>query len=439
MSIWNRFFTKPEEITQKPFIRFGRYSDSYKSPDNYNAWDSALEKFEHKDYLGCFREFFKYLRDDSEDNVKFWDTEDGIQFELYQGSKRIFGQADASKLKAEAKIAKAKGSNIGFMRRLLEQNFDLQYSRFALDDDDNLTIVFDTYALDGSPYKLYYALKELATNADKQDDLLLDEFKSLEQVGTDHLQALPNDEKEIKYRYIVNQIEKGLSIANDEQFCKEFPGGMAYFLLNLIYKLDYLIKPEGYMMEVLERSNRLYFAKDDNSSLEKITSLKQELQLLASRPQEGFFKEMYRGISTFGITAPVNHGNVVNLINHDLGNMDWYKDNGYKEIAASIPGYIIGYSLFNYAVPKPDRDLFHLYYQIVEAGYFRNLGFGDRFYDLETKTFKPRNIRKSIEQIVVNNRKAYTHLAPNTSMLRYGSLIEFVKSYLLMIRDLDLT
>ena len=62
------------------------------------------------------------------------------------------------------------------MRRLVESNYVLEYSRYGLDDDDNLVIKFDTSALDASPYKLYYALKEVAANADKQDDLLLDEI-----------------------------------------------------------------------------------------------------------------------------------------------------------------------------------------------------------------------------------------------------------------------
>ena len=439
MNIWSRFFNKQEETKEGPIIRFGRYSDSYKSAENYQAWDDALLKFEHQDYLGCFRDFFRYLRDDSEDNVKYRETDKGIEFELFQGSKKIFGFADNSKLTAEAKIAKANGSKISFMQRLLEQNFDLKYSRFALDEEGNLTIIFDTYSLDGSPYKLYYALKELAINADKQDDLLLDEFKSLEQVGTNHLQPLPSEEKSIKYQYIYSAISDAEKVFQDEKMCQEFPGGVAYFLLNLLYKLDYLIKPEGYMMEVLERANRLYFAKDNKTTYEKIHMLWEELHSLSNRPKSEFFKEMYRGISTFGITAPVSHGNVVNLINNDLGNMDWYMENGYEEIAISIPGYIIGYSLFNYAVPKPDKELFHLYFQIIEAEYFKKLGYGECYYDPENTSFKQKEIKRAIDQIVAFNKENYIHLAPNTAMLNFNSLAKFARSYLLMIKDLDLT
>ncbi len=439
MWLLDRIFSNQNDSNYQPSIRFGRFSDSYKPSKNYDAWDDSLEKFEKQDYIGCYRSFFDYLRDEQEDNVKYWEVDEGIEFEFYQGSKRIFGHANTSKLKAEAKIAKAKGRKKQFMYRLLEQNFNLQYSRFAIDHEDTLTIIFDTYSLDGSPYKLYYALKELATNADKQDDLLLDEFKSLEQVGTDHLKMLPAEEKLVKYNYVINSIEKALNMAKDEQLCQEYPGGIAYLLLNLVYKLDYLIKPEGYMMEALERANRLYFANDNKNTFEKIKGLQRELELLASRPREGFFREMYRGISTFGITAPVNHDHVVNLINHDLGNMDWYRDNGYEEIALSIPGYIIGYCMFNYAIPKPDRDLFHLYFQITEAPYFNALGFKNNYYSEKEAKLQPKYIRKAIEQIVTNNRKDYIHLAPHLSLLRYESMCEFAKSFLIMVRDLDLT
>ena len=90
--------------------------------------------------------------------------------------KKAVGKANIEKVTIEAKIAKTDTLNIGFMRRLLERNFQLRYSRFALDEENNITIRFDTSVLDGSPYKLYYALKELTTNADKLDDLLIDDL-----------------------------------------------------------------------------------------------------------------------------------------------------------------------------------------------------------------------------------------------------------------------
>ncbi|MEZ4950996.1 MAG: hypothetical protein R2784_16670 [Saprospiraceae bacterium] len=156
--------------------------------------------------------------------------------------------------------------HIGFMRRLIEQNFELKYSRFALDEDNDITVIFDTYTLDGSPYKLYYALKELSVNADKMDDLLIEEFETLHPVHSHHIEEVPIEVKKAKYDFICKQIKSVMHEIDHGNLKEEqYPGAIAYLLLDLVYKLDYLITPEGYMMELLERVHRQYFENDGSS------------------------------------------------------------------------------------------------------------------------------------------------------------------------------
>ncbi|MEZ5039296.1 MAG: hypothetical protein R2828_05375 [Saprospiraceae bacterium] len=442
MGFFDRFFNtshQPDDDAQ-PDIRFGRYSDSYKQKENYQAWDVALDLFDKGDYLGSYKSFFQYLRDEKEDNVKYWEANGSIHFELYQGSKKISGTADATKLTAEAKVAKTAALNVGFMRRLMEQNFDLKYGRFALDREQNITMLFDTYTLDGSPYKLYYALKEVATRADKHDDLLLDEFKMLQPVDVSHLRTIPDEEKEIKYNFITRQIKTVINEIEHGQLDRDqYPGGIAYLLLQLVYKLDYLIKPEGYMMETLERIHRTYFAKDDKSTAQKNLILAKELKKLMDRPKADFFKEMYRVTATFGITLPVSHDRIVSVIDNEIPSMDWYLDNGYEAIALAFPNYIVSYCMFSYAVPKPDRDLFHLYFRIIQNDFFSALGYTNNYYDAETGKLNRRAIIKAIDHIVEENKEEYYRCNPNVSALNFTSLPLFAKSYLHMIRNLDLT
>jgi hypothetical protein len=440
MSLLKRIFGGAGSLAPRLDIRFGRYSDAYKQSTNYDAWDRALVKFEQEDYLDSYREFFEYLRDDQEDNVRYWDENGGVRFELFQGSKKIAGFGNYKKFKAEAKIAKTQKLNVLFMRRLIEKNFTLDYSRFALDPDDNITILFDTYTIDGSPYKLYYALKELATNADKLDDLLLDEFRMLQPVDTSHLDELPPEEKEVKYNYLKGEIKKTLQEFNHGRLSQEhYAGGLGFLLLHLVYKLDYLIKPEGFTMETLERIHRLFFAKDDKSLAQKNQLVARELQKLLERPKKDYFKEMYRVKSTFGITHPANHDRIIAFIDGELPNMSWYKDNGHERVALAIPGYIVGYCLFEYAAPKPDRDLFHLYFQIMEQPYFNELGLGLDFFDPATRQFNRRSIRRAIDRIVADNRAKYPKLNPAVHTLDYRSLSDFARSFLLMLRNLDMS
>ena len=138
--------------------------------------------------------------------------------------------------------------------------------------------------MDGSPYKLYFALKELATKADKQDDLLVEEFESLTFTEISHLKGIPEPEKEAKYQFIQSKIKEVFDELKsgvwDE---KEYPGAVAYLFLNLTYKLDYLTKPEGFMMESLERIHRLYFSNNQPNTDDKNAILKWEFNNLLQR------------------------------------------------------------------------------------------------------------------------------------------------------------
>ncbi|MEM9992504.1 MAG: hypothetical protein AAF738_12130, partial [Bacteroidota bacterium] len=191
--------------------------------------------------------------------------------------------------------------------------------------------------------------------------------------------------------------------------------------------------------ETLERIHRQYFAKDAKSSVQKHQAIHKEYKKLLARPKEDFFKEMYRVRTTFGITSPENHDRLAGFIDGELRNMDWYYDNGYPAIAVAIPTYIVGFSLFNYALPKPDRAYLHLYYQILETTYFQSLGFEIDFWNAENEVFNKKAIKRAIEQIRVQNIKEYPKLSPATATLDFKDLASFTKSYLLMIRRLDLT
>ena len=441
MGLLDRLFKTSTEPKDQPNLSFGRYTDSYKEKSQYDAWDQALQAFEDEKYMDSYRAFFDYLRDPKLDNVQFEESAEGqITFEILQGSKKVMGYANEKHFKAEAKVALADELHIGFMRRLIEQNFDLKYSRFALDKSDDIHIVFDTYTLDGSPYKLYYALKEVATKADKQDDLLIDEFDMLYPTDTSHLVQLPEAEKEAKYQFILEKIREVLEeVESGALDAHQYPGGIAYLLLDLCYKIDYLTKPEGYLMEALERIHREYFAKDGRTTLQKNHALRKEYQKLIERPKEDFFKEMYTVVSTFGITTPVNHDKVAAFIDGELHNMDWYREQKYDRVALAVPGYIIGFCLFNYAVPPAIQDLFHLYFQITESAYFRKLGYTIPYVGASGTSLSSKEIKRALRTIEDKHHQAFPNMKIPTGSLQYGNLVDFAKTFLLIVRNLDMT
>ena len=428
--------------TSQPDIPFGRYSDAYKSEEQQQYFDRSLEAFEQGDTMAAYHSFFSYLKDEDakEPNIRWEESGGEIRFELWQGSQRVTGFANAEKLKAESRLARANDLNVGFMRRLMEANFNLKFSRFALDAENNLCIVFDTQTSDGSPLKILHALRELAIHADKQDDLLLGEFAHALSPADDRtLTDIPEAEKEVKYAYICRSIEAAFAeMDKGKPDPNTYPGTYAYLLLALAFRLDYLIKPEGFMMDLLEKVYAAYFTKNNLTPQVKVQQMRRVLQTLLERPKAEFFKEMYRTRSTFGANPAVPHGTLASFIEGEMANMEWPMLQGHDTLAFAVPQYVVGFTLFHQAPPKPDREFLHLFFQITEGNFFRELGFSIPFLD-STGKLQKAEILKEIKRIADRNRDQFMQLRPDTSRLDFASLTLFAKSYLLMVKNLDLT
>lgn len=440
MNFWNRLFgNKAEPTKPQPRIKFGRYTDTYKQKEQYAAWETALDKFDEKDYLGSYNALFRYLRDEKEDNVR-WLEEDGtIKFEILQGSKRITGTANAQKFIAEVRIVQTQNLGIAVMRRIVESNYFLEYSRYGLDNDDNLVIKFDSSALDASPYKLYYALKEVAVNADKQDDLLLDEFGGqLNPIDMGSKMPISDAEKEAKYDLIVQKIQSVLAYIDSKKLDGDkYPGGISYMLLDAAFRIDYLTSPEGFLMETIERMHRSYFSTEEKSMVLKNIGLRKDLEKVLNRSKELIFNELYATTSTFGVLTPKQHDALVSQIDGELPNMDWYEANKHEEVALAIPGYIIGFALFSYALPKAERALLAFYFMIFEPTFFETLGFTPTYLDKKTGVFDQKAIKNRIREIVESALAEYPKLVPDYAALDFKTPTKFARSYLLMLKKLD--
>ena len=426
-------------------IRFGRFSDSFKPKEKVDAWKETEKLFEEKKFLDSYNALFRYIRDDNLENVKTFplkrDFENstgensGIKFELVQGSKIVKGFADNKKVTAESHIVEFEKLSVAVMRRLMEMNFSLFYTRFAL-KDNLICIKFDSSTADGSPRKLYYALKELATRADKQDDLLIDDFSTLKPTETAPAETLPESEKEIKYKYFVKWINDTLKRVSE---LKEdsFAGGISYLLLNLLYKIDYLIVPEGTLTNELEKISFGYFTKDNKPFEEKNRNMKEAFQKLAVMPKEKVVEDFYRVKSTFGIANPAAHQAVIDVFNSNLQNVKWYLDNKYEDIAYAIYEYTGGHCLFTYGLVKPTVQLFHLIYNILEQDYFNELGFEERLYFQEEKKFNETLIKDRVKKIIEEGKGQFPQLDFKTDNLKFDTMAALLRTYFTEMHNLN--
>jgi hypothetical protein len=415
------------ESQAAPDIVFGRYSDNNKPVTKVNRWTEADNLFKEKKFTDSFDAFFDYLRDDSAQNVVYERNGAEGRFQLYQGSKIVRGNFNNELLKAEVTLVRMPQPSVPVMRRLLEMNFNLYYNRFAL-DHDRLCMNFDSNIEAASPSKLYYGLKELATKADKQDDLLVQDFAALQSTDSEHITEIPQPEKEIKYTYLQKWIKQTLdTIASVDP--EKFSGGNAYLLLALIYRIDYLLAPEGKLLNDLEKIGGIYFKKDERPVPEKNRDMVEEFKKILAQPKEEIFNGIFRSRHTFSIVAPQQYKTIADSIHGANTNMSWYRDNQHLSFATQIIEYGFAYCQYSYSLPRVITELFHLFMMVNYPEYFVELGYKIAYYDPKTNEFARLGIVDKIKEIQDKWKDKYPLLDFKTQNLKFDNLINFNHSF----------
>ncbi len=426
---------KKDEPGPGPDIIFGRYSDNNKPVAKVNRWTDADNLFKEKKYTDSIDAFFDYLRDDGVRNVVYERNGAEGRFEFYQGSKIVRGNFNNDILQAEVTLARMPQPSVPVMRRLLEMNFSLYYSRFAL-DNDRLCMRFDSDIETASPSKLYYGLKEVATKADKQDDLLVQDFAILQSADSEHVTIIPDPEKEVKYEYLqkwIKQTLEAIAVVDAEKFS----GGIAYLLLSLIYRLDYLIAPEGKILNDMEKIAGIYFKKDERPVIEKNRDMIAEFKKLQVLPKEEVFKYLFRSKYTFAIVAPQQYKTIADSIHGANQNMTWYRDNNYPLFANHISEYGMSYCQYSYSLPRVITELFHLYMMVNHADYFAALGYKKLYYDAGNNQFAADDIIGKIKEIQVRWKEKYPLLDLKTQNLKFDNMVNFNNSFTVEMENLN--
>ncbi|GAA4344291.1 hypothetical protein [Flaviaesturariibacter amylovorans] len=419
----------PPGAAPAPAITFGRYSDNNKPLAKVERWNEAEALFKEKKVYESIQAFFDYLRDELADNVQHSPGADGSSgtFVIQQGSKIVRGFYNGQLFEAQVPLAAMPQPSVPVMRRLLEMNFTLYYTRYAL-KDERLCMLFDSDIATASPSKLYYGLKELATKADKQDDLLVQDFTALLPVETEHVVTIPDEEKEVKYRHLQGWIKETLELIETVDADK-YSGGIAYLLLALAYRIDFLLVPEGKLLLNIEKIVDIYFKKDDRPVTEKNQDMVDEFGKLAARSREEVFPYLFRSKYTFSIVLPQAHKTVSDAIYNANQNIGWYKENKHFAIAAKISEYGFAYCQYSYSLPRPLTEFFQLFMMVNYPTFFTELGFPVQYYNPETQEFKQDAILKAVESIEEAWKGKYPDMKMRPDKLKFDSLVSFNQSF----------
>lgn len=415
-------------------IIFGRFTDAFKSKTKLDKWNDSERKFEEKKYTESYTDFLEYLKDDTLNNVIYSQTNGTVDFQFFQGSKEIRGRMNENHVTAECWVAAYDKLTVPAMRRLMEMNYSLYYSRFAI-KDNHIIIKFDSGTHDGSPRKLYFAFKEVALRADKQDDLLIDDFSTLRPIDI-HEEPLPDAEKQVKLKYFRKWIDdtlKRIGELNTEQFS----GAISYLLLSLLYRIDYMLAPEGTLMNDIEKISWTYFARDNKPFSEKNEEMKKSFGELLVKPDEKVLEDLYRTKSTFGVANLAGHQAVTDVFNSNLNNVKWYIDNNHEDLALKIYEYAAGHCMFSYGLAKPTRQLFAIVMQMLNQDFYSELGINDKLYNADNKEFNKELVINRINDIVKEGVEQFPELKIVTDNLKFDTMPNFMRTYFAEIQGLN--
>lgn len=433
---WSKKKEEEEIAVAEPAIRFGRYSDNNKPLAKVEKWNEAETLFKEKKYTESILAFFEYLRDEEEDNVKLVQEGGQYKFLFYQGSKIIRGYFNNESIEAETALAQMPQPSVPVMRRLLEMNFNLYYSRYAL-HEGKIYMFFDSDIETANPSKLYYGLKELSTKADKQDDLLVQDFTTLLPFDVEHVVAIPDEEKAVKLRFFKKWIDETVALVSTVDNDK-YSGGIAYLLLALAYRLDYFVVPEGKLQAELEKVVEIYFRKDNRLITEKNQEMLDCFQKLATKDKTEFYPYLFRSRHTFSIVTPQNYKTVSDAIYNANQNIAWYKEHKMPEVAARISEYGFSYCQYSYSLPKPVSELFQLFMMVNYPDFFSALGFTETYFDKEKNEYNQEKIKERIESIVAKWKEKYPELKFDSAKLKYDNPVAFNQTFTTEVEYLNL-
>jgi hypothetical protein len=216
----------------------------------------------------------------------------------------------------------------------------------------------------------------------------------------------------------------------------KYPGAMSYHLLSFIYKTDFLIKPEGFIMESIKKVHDIHLSGYNNIH-EKNAQMLKTIQSLVPVTYDLFEKEIYKVISTFGEAAPADLAKIEEIIDLQYEEALWYHTQGHKSSALAIWDYVAGMIVYNYALPKPLEELFIIYFQVRENTFFVHLGF-ESFYRKKKNQIHLKSVIQEIKNVKNKYQKRYVGLEIDTRILDGSTDYHFAQSFMMMIRDMNM-
>ncbi len=420
--------------------RFGRHSDNNKSLDRTRIWYKSEDLFKTKAYMDSLKHFFAYLSDPQTGNVRLQDKDPGpgFEFELIQGSAQIQGSVDQDQLEARVPLVRMVRPQTAVMRRLLDLNYHLNYSQGALDDQGTLYLIFRSSLETASPQKMYFGLRELAIHADRQDDLFLSDFGELRAVPPRVIEPLPAQELEVKYRYFRLWIQEALDLADKRNPDSEATA-ISYVLLGLIYRISFLLAPDGKLLAELESIQAKFWeTRETQTPVQRNKNLHLALKKLLDLSPQEFSGSLYRSVATFSAVLPPHASKLREIFINAARDAVRYRDEKEGELAWRVAEYAILYPHFVFSLASIQTELTQVLMSVWHEAFFRELGLKHPYYLKEENQIQAPRIAWAVEQILTPFLEKYPGIQWDHNQISYDNPFDFGLHFSEMILGINL-
>jgi len=422
-NFFNNIFTKKRIDFSK--IQFGKYNDNFKTHDQIENFKLSLKEFDDKNYLKSAEHFLFFIRDEEINNLTFEVKNKKIEFSFFQGSKQFEGEINENKIKVSSDIIRIKNNNIELNEYILKKNFEIKFSKFSI-NNDILLLQMNILTKFYNPILLYNSLRELAILADETDDILLNDFNNLEPINVSHIQELPENEYLIKlnffkksYHNLKTQLEKYDNV--------KFTGARTFLIMSFVYKIHYLLSPEGKLLELINKIH-IEFNKNSTNSQDLNNQLLVFVLQFDTFTEKDFKNSLIRVVSTFPVVPPVVPKMITNFIKNEIDKIHWYEDNNHKDISLAILEYIVGYSCYYFGFEPIIQELFELFWQVTECEYYTELGIKTNYVDKSGLNFM--TISQKINLLNSIYQKNYPKFIFNIKHLNLDNKYLFANTFL---------
>ncbi len=430
MGIITRFFSSILSRREKIdlTIELGKYIEQGLSHFDKEKWNKSLELYVQHDYIESYFSLLQFLRDPKLENITTDKNNHILEFELYQGSKKILGRITDHDIDIYSDIVGYEDSIPSeLLEVLLQENYKFRYAKFTL-TNETIRLVFTGPVSLVPPTVLYEALKELSITADSYDDVLIEKYNNFKPINTQHIIQLSDKEVETKIKYFRLWLKNALSLTEklgrDKRQKDINKGTIGYVLLATVYKIYYLLAPEGVLLDHLRRLDTFYWTSDLDV-INKNEYLVGAFSELLSWTNSVISRSLYKVISTFSTVQSVRNHRLIDFISTEFEAARQYIIQGYSEFYNIIVEYIIGYLNFHVALKPEYKELFDILWRVNNDNFFLDLGFSVRYITrgkLNSFVIEYR-LNKVLDKYKLRGKF-------KTSKLDYSSPLQFSQSFL---------